>query len=223
MKIDSKKYPLPRRLRHHTAPNLYLPFEEIKDNEYYPPLIENIDWPAHFSNAKGPDVLDVGCGKGAFLLDYSEQNPEWNYLGIEVRESVVEWLSGVIKGEQLANVDVIWYSVVNSLKFINSQSVSEIFYLFPDPWSKRKHLKRRAFIQPVLEEYHRVLKDSGRLHLATDVPEVHDYHKKTLEKSGLFDYTIINSDAEWNKPITNKEKFCRKNDIPIFRIIADRK
>jgi len=224
MKIDFNKYPQPKKLRHHTAANLYFPLAELKKRpRYYPPLIEQIDWTAHFADGLPPGVLDVGCGKGKLLLDLAESEPKKNFLGIEVRKIVTDWLGGVISGESIPNVSLLWYSVVNGLNFIESESIERILYLFPDPWPKKKHQKRRAFNKSVLSEFHRVLIPGGKLSLASDVPEVHHHHLKMLEAIGLFDYQIIPKTDSWDLPPTNKETFCIKENIPFERIIAVKK
>ena len=211
-------------MRHHTSPNFYIPANELKDvTDGYPPLIENVDWKQFYVNGIAPVKLDVGCGKGKLLLDTAEQNPEINILGIEVRRHAVDWLTDIILGENITNCAVIWYSVVNGLAFIESSSIEEIYYLFPDPWQKLKHHKRRAFNDFVLDEFIRTLKPDGRLYLASDVEEVHDYHLKLVNSKPDLDIKIIDNDDEWTLPITNKETFCRKKDIPFYRIIAKKK
>lgn len=221
MKIDSSKYPLPNRLRHHTSSNVYLPLSQLKSRpEYYPPLIDKIDWKSCFSNGLPPDQLDIGCGKGKLLLDLAESYPENNFLGIEVRKNVVDWLKSVIEGEKIANCSTIWYSVVNGLPFIENNSIEQIYYLFPDPWPKKKHLKRRAFNEFFLAECFRILKPGGKLFLATDVLEVHEYHSEQLELFSKFNVQVICNDIDWDLSPTNKETFCRKHDIEFFRLIC---
>jgi tRNA (guanine-N7-)-methyltransferase len=225
MDIDFNKYPLPQRLRHHTAPNLYFKHDDLKyDPHYYPPLIKQLDWSELFQNGGAPKMLDIGCGKGGFLLDYAERFPERNALGIELRPEPVRWIERFCEGEKVPNCNAIWYSVVNGLGFIESNSVDEIFYLFPDPWTKRKFMKRRAFNAEVLTEMHRVLVPNGRLFLATDVFAVDDDQLKLLKsKSALFDYKYVESDEEWDRPVTNKERFCRLESIPFRRMICSKK
>ncbi len=221
MKIDSEKFPLPPRMRHHTASNLYIPWDELKTKpDFYPPLYESVNWSEHYANGQKPDCLDVGCGKGQLLLDYAENNPKENILGIELRVLPVNWLKEVIQGYYLPNVSVLWYSVVNGLGFIEDNSINKIFYLFPDPWPKKKHQKRRAFTSFLLNEFQRILKPDGHIYLATDVPEVHEYHIQVLAENSRFETKIITGDAEWDLPVTNKEKFCRLKDIHFDRIIC---
>ena len=221
MEIDFNKYPLPNRMRHHTSPNLYIPLSELNEKpDYYPPLIESIDWSDVFGNGKPPAMLDVGCGKGKLLLDISESSKDKNILGIELRKQACDWLRSVIQGEAISNCGILWYSVVNGLHFIQDNTVEKIFYLFPDPWPKKKHHKRRAFNQIVISEFYRVLQPGGLMYLASDVIEVHEHHLQMLDNFGKFDYRIISIDDEWGLPVTNKETFCRMKNIHFDRIIA---
>ncbi len=219
MKIDSKKYPLPSRFRHHSAANLYLPLSELKKvPDYYPTLIEQVDWNNYFANGKAPDALDIGCGKGKFLLDFAELNPNLNILGLELRKGPVEWLNQIIKGENLPNVAVLWYSVVNGLDFIEPETISKVFYLFPDPWFKKKHFKRRAFSEKFLKDINRILKKDGIFFIATDVSDINYYHLEILDSTDYFHYEIVNNDTDWQIPRTNKEIFCLGKNIEYYRI-----
>lgn len=64
------------------------------------------------------------------------------------------------------------------------------------------------------------MKKQGKLLLATDVPEVHAYHLEILNEFKLFEIQIIENDADWDYPVTNKEDFCRRVGIPFYRIIC---
>ena len=217
-KIDYTKYPLPR-MRHHANPVLYFPLKQHKGNNfYYPPVIEKLNWHEVFESGKPPDMLDIGCGLGRFLLEMSLANCDKNILGFEVRQSAVEWIQAVIAGEQLKNVQAFWYSAVNGLGFLESSSIEKVFYFFPDPWVKKKHHKRRAFSTELLKEIHRVLKPDGKLYLMTDVPEVDEYQQKILIESGLFDHSYNNKN-NWEPEVqTNHEIFCELKGIPFIRM-----
>ncbi len=219
--IDFNKYPLPSRMRHHTSPNFYMPLNELKIiPKHYPPVYKTIDWSNIFANAKSPQILDIGCGRGLFLLSIAEQNPDKNMLGIEVRQWCCDWLANYINGEGIANCGILHYCISNSLNFIEDTTIDEVFYLFPDPWVKTKHLKRRAFNQSFLDEIYRVLNDGGKLFLATDLHEVHKYHIEMLKIFNKMKFSIIDDEKHWNKPLTNKEIFCKSNNIRTYKIIA---
>lgn len=223
MTIDYSKYPFDIRIRHHVSPNLYFPFNQqnVKRVENYPPLIDNINWSDYFANAKRPNVLDIGCGMGKFLLDYSLENNDDNILGLELRKTPVNWIESVIKGERLANVSVLWYSVANRIDFIESNSIDKIFYFFPDPWFKEKHKKRRAFKLDFILDCYRVLKPGGVFYLQTDIEDVNYFQINLLkefnsneEKFDLFE------PSDWDLPITDKESHCIRKGFKYWRFCA---
>lgn len=223
MKIDSHKYPLPKRLRHHTSANVYAAADSLfRIPDYYPPLLQSLDWSECFENGNEPCAIDVGCGKAKFLFDYAEQNRERNYLGIEVRKPLVDWASNVIKSEKIPNASVLWYSVANGFPFIEDDSISEVFYLFPDPWPKAKHLKRRVMNIHFLNELFRILKNDGKIYIATDLEEIHQYHIEVLMEFEKLHFHLASQD-EWRLPITNKETFCLEKKIETYKIIAGKK
>lgn len=218
MFFDRMKYPFETKIRHHISAHNYLPISEVQfipDN--YPPIYENVDWNELFENGKKPTMLDIGCGKGLFLLQYAYENPEINCLGIEIREYPVEWIKKVIIGEKLKNCNALRYGVLNGLHFIDSDSIDNMFYLFPDPWPKRKHEKRRAFNMNFVEDIYSKIKVGGTLWLATDVPEVAEYEIGLLNKFGKFQINELKSRDEWNFPTTNKENFCIEKKIEVHR------
>jgi tRNA (guanine-N7-)-methyltransferase len=188
----------------------------------YPPLIENIDWKDVFLNEMPPTKLDIGCGRGLLTLTIADNEPQTNILGIEVRSWCCEWLDNYIRSERIENCGILRYNVGNGLHFIAPNSIDAAFYLFPDPWVKVKHIKRRAYNITLLTEIERILKTDGRLYLATDILDVHQYHIDVLNEFGKFNLFEVTDDSQWNIPQTNKEIFCRKEGIPFYRIIASR-
>lgn len=218
MEIDRRRYPLPR-LRHHGSAYLYVPLNQLRVRPPgYPPVPERLQWDELFANGMPPNSLDVGCGEGSFLLRFAMQHPTENILGLEVRKVLAEWLAGVIRGERVPNAAVLWYSVVNGLPFLEENSVDRIFYLFPDPWPKKQHHKRRALTPFVLQEFARVLRPDGALYIATDFPALDEYHRQLLAETGYFEYEEVYSDADWGLPLTDREEACRRNGIPYVRL-----
>jgi tRNA (guanine-N7-)-methyltransferase len=222
-KIDYTKYPVPR-IRHHANSVFYFPLKQHKNRNFrYPPLVDKFNWNEVFSDGKPPLMLDVGCGMGKFLIETALHNTGKNILGFELRVNAVEWINRVIDGEKIQNSRALWYSVVNGFPFIESCSVEKIFYLFPDPWVKKRHHKRRAFNIELLDEFYRILKHDGILYIMTDVPEVDKHHRETLDEHKKFVYEYV-SDKDWNLEIkTNQEDFCIAKEIPFTRMICVKK
>lgn len=222
MQIDYKKYPTPR-MRHHTASNLYVPYENFKVlPNYYPPIQKEIDWSLHFANGLPPEALDIGCGRGGFLLEYAILHPEINIFGLEVRKQAVDWIDDIITGEAITNAAVLWYNSSNKLPFIRNESLNSAFYFFPDPWHKQKHRKRRSFNLVLLQELHRTLRSNATLYLMTDVPEVDNYQQEILELHGGFSFSYA-TDEEWILPRTDHENFSLKKGIPYIRATVRKK
>jgi tRNA (guanine-N7-)-methyltransferase len=221
--IDYTKYPLPRS-RHHLSANQYLRRSEIHvPLSYYPPLLHECAWEDYFSNRHAPTYLDIGCGLGRFMLETSLQTPELNVLGLEVRKYAVDWIQNVVHSERpngiLHNAQAQWYNVANGLPFIATGSLQKIFYFFPDPWFKRRHFQRRAFTFDFLDECARILSREGTMYLMTDVPQVDEYQRTTLQKHGKFMLEECSNDAAWGLSArTNQEEFCLRKEIPYVRL-----
>lgn len=224
MEINFRQYPFPRkRPRHHISTTAYIPFSQLKViPENYPVPLEKINWNNVFLNGKPPNFLDIGTGRGKFLLEFAVNNPNLNILGFEIKRQVVDWLKRIIQMEDIVNAGLIWYNILNGLEFIESESIEGIFYLFPDPWPKARHHKRRALNLSVLQEFFRTLKAGGKIYFATDKPDVHNYHIELLKKFDKFSYYEISNESQWNFPKTNKQISCENRGIAYFRLIASK-
>ncbi len=220
--IDLTKYPIPR-VRHHVSPQVYLPAEQHHIiPPWYPPSIEISDWNSFFSKGAA-QVLDIGCGRGGFLLKHSLDHPEINILGLEVRDILVSWVNGVIGGESIPNARSVWYTVANGLRWVPAGAIEYAFYLFPDPWPKTRHHKRRLFSKGFLDEIDHVLKPGGRLYLATDRPDVDEYQRKVIKKHGLFEIHEVVEPEDWPFDFTtDQQQFCDRKSIPYVKYYISR-
>lgn len=127
-----------------------------------------IDFSAAFGRA-APLMLEIGFGNGDALATLAAQHPENNYLGIEVHCPGVGHLLRRLRDEHLANVRVICADAKEVLaRNIPDSSLAAVYLLFPDPWPKRRHHKRRLVQPEFIELVWRKLKPGGILHLATD-------------------------------------------------------
>jgi tRNA (guanine-N7-)-methyltransferase len=220
--VNTHRYPMPR-VRHHVSPQVYLPVGSLSMvPAWYPPVFARPDWAAWFANGKPADVLDIGCGRGALLLGHANANQDQNILGLEVRESLVQWINTVVDGERLANVRALWYSTANGLDWIDTGSIKMAMYLFPDPWPKKRHHKRRAFTPDFLSMVYRVLQPGGCLYLATDRPDVDEYQRAVLAEDPRWNISDCN-DSTWPfEHRTDQQMFCDRKGIPYVRYVAQR-
>ena len=139
-----------------------------------------IDWSALFGN-QNPVEIEIGCGKGRFLLETSKQHPEINYVGVERALKYVQHTKErLLKGNAMG-VFLIWSDAAYLVdRYIGEDTVDAYHVYFPDPWPKKRHRKRRLFRNEVwLDGLIRTLNPSGgRIHVATDYAEyfyeIHD-------------------------------------------------
>jgi tRNA (guanine-N7-)-methyltransferase len=124
-------------------------------------------------------VLDIGFGDGEALATSAINNPNLDYLGIEVHDPGIGHLLLLIEQAALTNVRVIPRDAAEVVpELLPAQSFAAVNLFFPDPWPKKRHHKRRLVQPPFVAELARVLTPGGLLHIATDWA---DYARHTVE------------------------------------------
>ena len=127
-----------------------------------------VDFTSLFERS-GPLILEIGFGMGHSLIEMAKQNPDKNYLGIEVHQPGIGTCLMGIKNERLVNVRLICHDAVDVLTaMIANDSLAKIQLFFPDPWHKTRHHKRRLFQLPFATLVAQKLATGGVLHMATD-------------------------------------------------------
>ncbi len=145
-----------------------------------------IDFPAAFGRT-APVALEIGFGNGDALACQAAAHPENNYLGIEVHRPGVGRLLARIAAEGLANVRVVCADAKEILtRNIPDDSLAAVYVLFPDPWPKKRHHKRRLVQPEFVQLVRRKLKPGGVLHLATDWPAYAEHMEAVLRTAEGF-------------------------------------
>ena len=159
-----------------------------------------------------PVSVEIGFGKGMFLLDYAKQHKDRLVVGIEVRRSLCNRVIKKAKKQELKNVRIALGDSRELLPVLfPEQKVDEIFVLFPDPWWKKRHAKRRYgqyFFQLLAKS---LIKD-GILILKSDVQEYLNFLKQEAEATGKF-LRALNPEG---LPLTNREIRLKNNGFPIY-------
>ncbi|WP_417228211.1 tRNA (guanosine(46)-N7)-methyltransferase TrmB [Amphritea sp.] len=118
---------------------------------------------------EAPVVLEIGFGMGDSLIEMAKDQPEKNYIGIEVHRPGVGRLLSNVEKEGLTNIRVFCDDAIEVLaQCIPDESLSTLQLFFPDPWHKKKHHKRRIVQLSFAETIRKKLKVGGQLHMATD-------------------------------------------------------
>ncbi len=126
---------------------------------------EYIDWP----NPSTPLFLDIGFGNGASTLHFATQNPGAAFLAIDVHTPGVGDLLSELHTQEIPNVRVMETDAIAVLEnMISPNSLAGVYTLFPDPWQKARHHKRRIVQQGILDLIHSRITPGGFWHIATD-------------------------------------------------------
>jgi tRNA (guanine-N7-)-methyltransferase len=211
----------PRLLPEQLEPYL-LPLPAPADPAAPPP---RIDWQALFGNDR-PVELEVGSGKGLFLLTSAQANPGTNYAGVEIERKYQLFAATRIAKRKLSNVRLAWGDARTFLRDrVPAASLRAVHVYFPDPWWKTRHHKRRVFTEDFVRSCERVLQPGGRLHVATDVREYFD--RITSAVAAVPGFRLLPPPAE-HEPrhdldyLTNFERKARKQGREIHRAVYER-
>ena len=127
-----------------------------------------------------PIIVEIGFGMGAATVQMAKENPNNNYLGIEVHKPGVGRVLSEIRANDLKNLYVVEHDALDVLeKMIGENSVDGFHVFFPDPWPKKKHHKRRLMRRPNTDLLQKKLRDGGYLYMCTDWEE---YAQEAMEE-----------------------------------------
>ncbi len=178
-----------------------------------------LDWPEFFGN-DGRVEIDVGSGRGLFLVTAGLEHPEINYLGIELDFREGRRAARRLAKRNMENVRVLGADVgIVFAKYIAEQSVDTIHVYFPDPWWKKKHRRRRVFTDRFVAECARLLKPGGVLHSRTDVEEYFEVIAALMDHSPDFEREetpALNEPQHDLDYRTSFERKKRKAGLPIY-------
>jgi tRNA (guanine-N7-)-methyltransferase len=158
--------------------------------------------------------IDLGCGDGSFLCALAQRMPERNFLGIERLLGRIR--AAARKAAALRNVRLLRMESSYALRYLLPAGSVEIFYLlFPDPWPKRRHWRRRIVTQEFLRAISQALAENGKFFIATDHV---DYFEKIKEVARVDPDFAIGDPALIDLPLTKFEQQFRAQGAAIHRL-----
>lgn len=145
-----------------------------------------------------PLALDVGFGEGAFAIELARKHPEWNVLGIEIREHLCRWLNDGAAARGLKNLHgVLANASTHVEKLVPERSVGFLAINFPDPCFKRRHMKRRVLSPEWLARLTPKLMPGAELHAMSDFEPIAREMAKILDKTAHWQVIVpFGSDKE---------------------------
>jgi len=145
-----------------------------------------LSWQELFGR-NAPTDVELGSGKGRFLLEMAGKHPERNFVGVERAAKYHKLLATRTARRGLDNVRALRTTAEDLLfRLLAPASVSTFFVLFPDPWPKKRHHKRRLFTPEITEAILRALVPGGRLLVKTDHPEYGEVIEAVFRESPGF-------------------------------------
>lgn len=183
-------------------------------------------WKEVFGN-DNPVRVEIGMGKGRFIMDLARMNPDINYVGIEKYSSVL--LRGIQKMEadSLSNLFFIRMDAEEITEVFGQEEVDRIYLNFSDPWPKDRHAKRRLPSREFLHRYDEILKKDGMIEFKTDNHDLFQFALKELEPAGWrLDYVTedLHHDEEMmqDNVMTEYEERFSSIGNPIYKYIISR-
>jgi tRNA (guanine-N7-)-methyltransferase len=186
------------------------PDVEIVPANYFAPL----DLKSIYGRG-APLEVDLGCGDGSFLVEIAAANPARDFLGIERLFGRVRSAHRKIAQRELSNARVFRIETSYALQqMLPANSVALFHLMFPDPWPKRRHWRRRIVTEDFLVSIHRGLAPDGLLRIVTDQI---DYFREIERLAGESTQFVISSDPEPRRaPSTFEKRFSQSE---IYRLV----
>lgn len=182
-------------------------------------------WSNKFNN-NNPIHVEFGTGRGKFITTLAKQNPNINYIAMEIKEEVL--LKAVEKADEanLKNILFIWGNVNSILDYFDKGEISRVYVNFCDPWPKTRWSKRRLTHSNYLNKYKEILNDEGEVHFKTDNQDLFEF---SLNEIASNDWLLknISLDLAKNENIENvtteyEDKFMSQG-MKIYRCEAKKR
>ena len=188
----------------------------------HPEVMVNLDF---FKNAKDIFALEIGSGKGQFLVDMANKFPKKEFIGVERNVTCAGISAKKLVELKIPNAKLAYENADSILDSLQDSSVENIFLNFSDPWPKKRHEKRRLTAPSYLAKYYRALKKNGRLLIKTDNE---DLFRFTLENMANSPFIFVNLQEnyqeidEFDTP-TEYEISFRSEGKNIFRLVVEKR
>lgn len=179
-------------------------------------------WQQRFAK-KQPLNVEVGIGKGRFIIETARANPDINYIGVELQTSVIATALRTFMEDPLPNIQFVLTDGANLDELFYEDEIKKIFLNFSDPWPKKRHAKRRLTSPLFLKTYKHVLAEDGDIEFKTDNRGLFEYTLVTMNNFPMkFDYVSLDlhksPENETNIETEYEQKFSPKG--PIYKLVA---
>ncbi|TCK62295.1 tRNA (guanosine(46)-N7)-methyltransferase TrmB [Seleniivibrio woodruffii] len=177
--------------------------------------------PKDFFDTDRPFNVEIGIGNGEFLSEYAKANPDQNYLGFEVMKRIFN--RAITKSRQIKNnnIRLMHFDATFIVSILEDGCVDNFYVNFPDPWPKKKHLKRRLLKTEFIQLMARKLKPGGTLCMATDqidyALEIAENLKPVEDLKSVYNTVYIDRLDDY-LPTKYYRKFVPELGVSFFRL-----
>ena len=185
---------------------------------------KNYDLNLSFKNNFKKIVIEVGFGKGDYLIDNARKNPDFLYIGSEVYINGIAKVLKFINESNVQNIKLCGINFIYLLKSLKFKTIDEIYVINPDPWPKKRHKKRRLLNHKNLLAMNNLLKKKGKIFISTDSNNYFEEIKLAISNENQLDKVnfgrMKKSDSMYGISNYQKKAISKKKDIykiEIFR------
>ncbi len=180
-----------------------------------------------FTKSHCPIHIDIGSAKGEFLIELAIKYPDWNFVGLEIREPLVSLSEKKRMKLGLNNLKFLFCNANVSLDAwlsdLDRGQLKRVSIQFPDPWFKRKHVKRRVLNINLLNSIAKYMSKDGEIFIQSDIFKLIEYMTNIADKSIYFNRKDLGGPKFLvENPYvvkTDRELFSIKKNLPIYRVI----
>ena len=169
-----------------------------------------------------PIRIEIGCGKGDFIVGTAAKEPDVNFLAVEKISDVLVIAAEKVKNSGLSNVRVCCVDAKELDEIFPEGSFDRIYLNFSDPWPKSRHEKRRLTYRTFLAIYKKILKKDGAIHFKTDNRGLFDFSLEEFKEFGMrmekLTFDLHNSEYMEGNVMTEYEKRFSEMGFPINRV-----
>ncbi|MGE4284114.1 MAG: tRNA (guanosine(46)-N7)-methyltransferase TrmB [Clostridia bacterium] len=179
-------------------------------------------WNEYFLN-NNEIHIELGTGRGQFLITLAERNPDINFIGLEMKEQLVFNAVQKVESKKLDNIGFLFFNAYNIQQIFGTQELSRIYINFCDPWPKKRWSKKRLTHKNFLTIYNKLLKEDADIHFKTDNEKLFEFSLNEFCENAYklknISFDLHSSDATEIITTEYEDKFVSKG-MRIYRCEA---
>ena len=192
---------------------------------YYRQAPKPVDLENVFADPTLPLLIDLGCARGRFVLRMAQAEPSWNYLGVEIREPLVDEANRIAAELELTNLHYVFCNAMlwldRLLRDIPAGRLQMVTIQFPDPWFKKKHAKRRMVNRELIDAVMEKLASGGGIFVQTDIEFLAEEIFDLFRADKRFGEEVVSENVFPVK--TEREKAVEDKGLPVYRAMFEKK